>query len=109
MSKNENQVAVKAIEDDLDYNWSEYCIMIAEDEETNFVYLETALLKTKVQIIRAKNGQEAVDLAKINPQLCLILANPYGLTVGRIVSLGRQINSVSLEGLVISKKPKNIR
>ena len=62
---------VSKIEDDCD--WSEYTILIAEDEETNFVYLETALEKTEVTIIRAKNGKEAVEIAKVNPMIDLIL------------------------------------
>ena len=39
----------------------------------------------------------------------LSLINPYGLTVRRMVPLGLQIDSAGLDGLVISKKPKNIR
>ena len=33
----------------------------------------------------------------------LILINSYGLTVRRMVSLGRQIDTAGLDGLVISK------
>jgi two-component system, cell cycle response regulator DivK len=58
---------------ELDYNWSQYTILIAEDEETNFIYLETALQKTDVVILRAKNGREAVEIARLNPQVSLIL------------------------------------
>jgi len=47
--------------------------LIAEDEETNFVYLETALQKTNINVLRAKNGKQAVELAKITPQIDLIL------------------------------------
>jgi CheY-like chemotaxis protein len=54
-------------------DWSDYTILIAEDEDTNFIYLETALEKTKVTIIRAKDGKEAVELAKVNPGIDLIL------------------------------------
>ena len=55
------------------YDWSGYTILIAEDEETNFVYLQTALMKTGINILRAKNGKEAVELAKLNPSLNVIL------------------------------------
>jgi CheY-like chemotaxis protein len=55
------------------FDWSEYTILIAEDEETNFVYLETALLMTNIKILRAKNGKEAVELARINPAINIIL------------------------------------
>ncbi len=56
-----------------DHDWSDYTILIAEDEETNFIYLETALEKTNVNILRAKNGKEAVDIVRINPMINLIL------------------------------------
>jgi two-component system cell cycle response regulator DivK len=54
-------------------DWSNYTVLIAEDEETNFVYLHTALLKTKINVIRAKNGREAVDMSRINPSIDIIL------------------------------------
>ncbi len=54
-------------------DWSDYTILIAEDEDTNFIYLETALERTKVTILRAKNGKEAVEMAKVNPMIDLIL------------------------------------
>lgn len=39
------------------------CILIAEDEEVNYLYIETLCKKLigKVTIIRAKNGQEVID------------------------------------------------
>jgi CheY-like chemotaxis protein len=73
MNKNQNQTAVRVNTSEEDYDWSQYTILIAEDEETNFIYLETALIKTKVNVIRAKNGREAVDAAKVNPVIDLIL------------------------------------
>jgi CheY-like chemotaxis protein len=73
MSKMQNQMAPSISAQDLDYNWSQYTILIAEDEETNYIYLETALQRTNISILRAKNGREAVELARVNPQLDLIL------------------------------------
>ena len=59
--------------EETDCDWSDYTILIAEDEDTNFIYLETALEKTEVTILRAKNGKEAVEIAKVNPMIDLIL------------------------------------
>lgn len=73
MAKNLNQTAVRVNQSEEDYDWAQYTILIAEDEETNFIYLETALIKTKVNIIRAKNGKEAVEAAKVHPSIDLIL------------------------------------
>jgi CheY-like chemotaxis protein len=54
-------------------DWSNFTVLIAEDEETNFIYLQTALSKTNITVLRAKNGKEAVELAKINPSINVIL------------------------------------
>ncbi len=48
-------------------------ILIAEDQESNFLFLETILAQYKVDIIHAKNGQEAVDLFFENKHIDLIL------------------------------------
>ena len=50
-------------------------ILVAEDEEVNFLYIE-ALLQESIdnyRIIHAKNGMEAVDLCLINKDIDLIL------------------------------------
>ncbi len=69
----EKEPVQKAQDQQSDPDWSDYTILIAEDEETNYVYLRTALSATKIQIIRAKNGKEAVELARINPLIDIIL------------------------------------
>lgn len=44
------------------YNWSEYTVLIAEDDPINFRYLELLLSKrTGIQIMWAKNGSEAYE------------------------------------------------
>ncbi len=42
-------------------------ILIAEDDPTNYMYLEIILKKIVKRIDHAMNGQEAVDLASKNP------------------------------------------
>lgn len=56
-----------------DYNWEGKVLMIAEDEEFNFIFMEEILSDTKATIIRAHNGQEAVDIFKTNTDIDLIL------------------------------------
>jgi len=46
-----------------DPDWSEFSLVIAEDEEMNFLFLQEALRATNVNILWAKNGQEAVDIS----------------------------------------------
>lgn len=49
-------------------------ILIAEDDEINYFYLN-ALLKreTSAKILYAKNGREAIDIFRANPDITLIL------------------------------------
>mgnify|MGYP002624384257 CR=1 FL=1 len=50
-------------------------IILAEDDEINFLFMENFIKKTnlKIKILEAKNGQEAVDLLAANPDVKLIL------------------------------------
>ncbi|HZY24663.1 MAG TPA: response regulator, partial [Bacteroidales bacterium] len=49
-------------------------ILVAEDDETNFYYLNTLLNReTDSKILHASNGEEAVMLFKANPDVELIL------------------------------------
>ena len=55
---------------------SKQTILIVDDEELNFILLETLLskiLKIKCQILHVKNGSEAVEICKINPTIYLVL------------------------------------
>lgn len=56
-----------------DYDWSDFTILVAEDEETNYDYLISALIPTNVTILRAKNGAEAIEMVKVNPSIKVIL------------------------------------
>ncbi|MFA9370217.1 MAG: PAS domain S-box protein [Labilibaculum antarcticum] len=52
-----------------------HTILVAEDEEVNFMYLEIILSEfdDNLTIIHAKNGKEAIDICKINDHIDLIL------------------------------------
>jgi two-component system cell cycle response regulator DivK len=58
---------------DATYSWDGKTVLIVEDNETSNIYFEAALRKTKAQLIWAKNGLDAVELAKGNPNIDLIL------------------------------------
>lgn len=55
------------------YDWEGKTILIAEDDDANYMLLEKSLEKTKAQIIRAENGKEAVRICKSNPDIDVIL------------------------------------
>lgn len=44
------------------FNWSSKTILIAEDVESNFLYLEEVIKQTGAQILWAKNGIKAVEM-----------------------------------------------
>ena len=53
---------------------SEFPILVAEDEETNFYYLNALLVReTGAEILHATNGREAIEIFKANPGIKLIL------------------------------------
>jgi signal transduction histidine kinase len=48
-------------------------ILIAEDEEVNYIFLKMLLTKLQFNIIRANNGKEAVDICQEREDIDLIL------------------------------------
>ena len=57
----------------VDNNWANKTILIAEDEDSNFNYIQLLLRKTNTKIIRAENGKDAIEKTKeFNPDLILM-------------------------------------
>jgi PAS domain S-box-containing protein len=55
------------------YNWSGKKILVAEDEELNWMFIKEMLRKTGAEIIRAKDGIEAVEITRtVNPDAILM-------------------------------------
>lgn len=50
-------------------------ILLAEDDEINFVYINALLKNQFTQIIHARNGEEAVNLFKAHPEICAVLTD----------------------------------
>ena len=48
------------------YNWKNKSVLIAEDEEINYLFLAEVINRTGATVIWAKNGREAVELFKSN-------------------------------------------
>jgi PAS domain S-box-containing protein len=55
------------------YNWSDYHILVAEDEQNNYMFIEEALKKTGANIIWAQDGAIAVEHVKNNPKIDIVL------------------------------------
>jgi CheY-like chemotaxis protein len=54
-------------------DWSDKKVIVAEDEEANFLLLTEFLEPTAIQIIHARDGQEILELLKKNePDIILL-------------------------------------
>ncbi len=60
-------------EEILNNRWNHHTILVAEDEMFNFSYIEEILNKTKVQILHAWDGKEAVEFVRLHPEISLVL------------------------------------
>lgn len=49
---------------DKNYNWESKTILVAEDEELNYKVLDSCLAKTNARILRALDGERAVELVR---------------------------------------------
>ena len=59
----------------LRYEWDSFVFLIAEDIDINYMFLEESLKKTRVQILWALNGQEAVDICNSGIPIDLIITD----------------------------------
>ncbi len=67
-SENEKPITSEAV-----LNIGENTILIAEDDDSNYVYLSEILTNMNIKSIRAINGKESIELVKNYPSISLIL------------------------------------
>lgn len=48
-------------------------VLVAEDDEFSYLFLQTALEKENIRVIRARTGEEAVEIFQNNPMIKMIL------------------------------------
>jgi signal transduction histidine kinase/CheY-like chemotaxis protein len=93
-NSNENEIMINDSQEAKENNWKNKLILIAEDEEVNYKFLEAVLQRTQAQILRAKTGLEAVELCQKIPQIDFVLMD---------------IKMPVMNGFEASKKIKAIR
>jgi signal transduction histidine kinase len=54
-------------------NWRNKIILIAEDDDINFHFLEAVFADTQAQLIHVNNGKQAVEICKTIPKIDIIL------------------------------------
>lgn len=50
----------------LNQNWEDKTILVVEDVDTNKIFFDAALRRTKAKTLWAKDGQEAIDMFRNN-------------------------------------------
>ncbi len=55
------------------FNWNDKTILIAEDEESNFRFLDMIIRKMSAEILWAKTGKQAIDICQSTNKVDLIL------------------------------------
>jgi CheY-like chemotaxis protein len=59
------------------FDFSDQTILIAEDIDFSYLYIEAVLRRTGAKVLWAQNGKEAVDFVKSNPKIDLVLMDMY--------------------------------
>jgi PAS domain S-box-containing protein len=62
-----NPAAIPSVHRQMNSYNGQHTILIAEDEESNFIYLRDYLSMRSLRILRAKNGLEAISICLNNP------------------------------------------
>ena len=60
----------------MEYNWKDRTVLVAEDDEMSFRYIELVLSrKTSINIIWAINGEQAVEYCQLYNHIDLVLTD----------------------------------
>ncbi len=57
----------------MDYDWKDKLVLVAEDVPTNFLLVKKSLRKTNARLLWAKDGKESVKMVKENDRIDLVL------------------------------------
>ena len=93
------------------YNWADKTILIVEDEEINYKYLELVIKNTNANILYAQNGNQALKIFDQHPEINVILMdiklpdiNGYEVT-RRIKAIKRDISIIAQTAFAMSGDP----
>ena len=59
------------------YDFKEHTILIAEDIDFSFLYIEAVLRRTGIKILWAQNGKEAIEHIKSNSDIDLVMMDMH--------------------------------
>ena len=61
----------------IEFNWSNYTVLIVEDDTINYKVIEAMLRNSKINIIHVDNGVKAIEQVRNNPQIDLVLMDVH--------------------------------
>jgi len=61
----------------VEYDWSNYSILIVEDDIINYKVIDAMLRSSKVNVIHADNGVKAIEYISLFPQIDLVLMDVH--------------------------------
>lgn len=84
-------------------DWSDKTILVADDEDINYMYLKMALMKTRAQILRANNGKEAVDMVHEGNQKIDLILMDIKMPVMDGKEATRQIKAMNTDVFIVAQ------
>ena len=54
-------------------DWARITFLVVEDVDNNFEYVNTLLMRTKAKVIRALEGNEAIEIFMQHPEIDIVL------------------------------------
>jgi CheY-like chemotaxis protein len=98
----------------MNYNFEGKIGVIAEDTEDNYLVLKYLLQKSKIKLLRAKNGKEAVEICE-NHNIDLVLMdlempvmNGYEATE-KIKELNKNVSVIAQTALLLSEEASRLK
>ena len=67
------KVAIKEVNNEYTVDFNNIKVLVAEDDLSNYVYLEKVLKKYKIDVVHALNGNQAISLLSETPDIQLVL------------------------------------
>ncbi len=84
-------------------DWSGKVILVAEDEEINYMLLENILAKTNVELYRAENGQKAINLFIENQSKIDLILMDIRMPEVNGAEAARQILDIAPDTVIIAQ------
>lgn len=56
-----------------EYDWSNKCILVVDEDEANHFFISTALKKTGVKLLFIKKGRDSIDMVQSHAEIDMIL------------------------------------